>query len=167
MTTTSDFLKQIKENGATYLTKKNESTIIDIAIDLLEKSFKKEKIILDSAEKVKDYLRLQLATEEREVFSVIFLDSSLCFLSFEKLFFGTINKSAVHPRIVVKRALELNAAAVILAHNHPSSSSNISTEDADVTRELKDILKVIDVKTLDHIIITKTEAKSSAESGLM
>ena len=108
-----------------------------------------------------DYLRLQLANEDREVFGVIFLNSDNKLISFEKLFFGTINEATIHARIVVKRALELNSTAVILAHNHPSGNPMSSGHDIAITQSLKKILNIVDVKLLDHIIVTKKECSSA------
>lgn len=115
----------------------------------------------------KNYLQAQLIGYLNEVFGVVFLDSRLCILSFEILFFGTINQTAIYPRVVVQRALELNAAAVIFAHNHPSGCTNPSREDIALTRRLMEILAIIDVRVVDHIVIATSGTASFAEQGLL
>lgn len=101
---------------------------------------------LTSSHDVCNYLRLQLAGEKNEVFSVLFLDNRHRLLAFEKMFYGTVNEAMVYPRAIIQKALEHNAAAVIAAHNHPSSSAQPSQADKNITKELKDILKVLDIK---------------------
>lgn len=90
---------------------------------------------------------------EREVFGCLFLDSQHRIIEWKELFFGTINVNTVYPREVVKAALQLNAASVIFAHNHPSGSVTPSQQDRELTKTLTDILKVIHVRVLDHLII--------------
>ena len=108
---------------------------------------------------VKDYLGAKLAGLEHEVFAVLFLDV--------ELFRGTIDSASVYPREVVKEALKLNAAAVILSHNHPSGSPEPSQADRTLTKRLTDALALVDVRTLDHIIVAAHERVSLAELGLM
>jgi DNA repair protein RadC len=100
------------------------------------------------------------------VFACLFLDSAHRILAFREIFTGSINTATVHPREVVKKALQLNAAAVILAHNHPSGESNPSDKDIELTHTLKDILKIIDVRVLDHLVIGE-EIYSFADCGLL
>lgn len=90
---------------------------------------------------------------EREVFGCLFLDNQHRIIEWKELFFGTINVNTIYPREVVKAALQLNAASVILAHNHPSGSATPSPKDRDLTKKMTEILLVIDVKVLDHLII--------------
>ena len=114
-----------------------------------------------------DFLILRFATLEHEVFSCLFLDTRHRVLGFEELFRGTVDGCSVHPREVVKAALRHNAAAVILAHNHPSGDTNPSDADRRITQRLKEALSLIDVRVLDHIVVGGGETTSFAESGLI
>lgn len=113
------------------------------------------------------YLRIKFADYKNEVFCTIFLDNRHRVLSFEEMFQGTVDGSSVHPRVVVQRALEINAAAVIFAHNHPSGIAEPSNADEQITRRLKDALALVDVRVLDHIVVGVTETTSMAEKGLL
>ncbi|MEZ8076857.1 DNA repair protein RadC, partial [Vibrio sp. FF112] len=108
----------------------------------------------------------QLKAYEREVFAVMFLDNQHHLISFEELFFGTIDSASVYPREVVKAALKTNAAAVIFAHNHPSGDATPSQADKRITQRLKDALALVDIRVLDHIVIGDS-AVSFAERGLL
>jgi DNA repair protein RadC len=120
---------------------------------------------LTSPQQSRDYLQAQLSQEPREVFAALFLDSQHRVLSFEKLFYGTINNAAVHPREVVRRCLELGAAALIVAHNHPSGIAEPSQADRQITEQLQRALALIDVRLLDHIVIGQGLCSSFAERG--
>jgi DNA repair protein RadC len=122
---------------------------------------------LTSPDSVRDYLQLQLAHQEREVFAVLFLDNRHRSLAFEELFFGTIDGATVYPREVVKAALRHNAAAVILAHNHPSGVAEPSQADQAITQRLQEALALMDVRVLDHFVIGSGEPVSFAERGLL
>ncbi|MDN3384341.1 DNA repair protein RadC [Pseudoalteromonas sp. APC 3358] len=113
-----------------------------------------------------EYLRHKLALIEHEVFAVLFLDSQNRILEYKELFRGTINAASVYPREVVKEVLALNAASVILAHNHPSGVSTPSQADKLITTKLQQALNLIDVSIVDHIIIGET-SYSFAEHGLI
>lgn len=120
----------------------------------------------DSPQAVRDWLRLQLGHLQHEVFHALWLDSQHRLLVAEELFRGTLNQTSVYPREVVKRALAHNAAAVILAHNHPSGKSEPSDADLSLTRALKAALALVDVKLLDHFIVTASDAPFSlCENG--
>lgn len=121
----------------------------------------------DNPASVKEYLNVQLGLEKREVFTVIFLNNQHQPIQFEKLFFGTLNQAEVHPREIVRRCIELNAAAVILAHNHPSCDMNPSPSDRHITDKIVSALQLIDVRVLDHIIVGGSESYSFAEHGLI
>nr|WP_299593801.1 DNA repair protein RadC [uncultured Microbulbifer sp.] len=120
-----------------------------------------------SAESASRYLLFALGIEEREVFGVIFLDSQHRIITFEKLFWGTVNAASVYPREIVKRALALNAAAVLLAHNHPSGISSPSEADKAITSRIRDALTVVDIRVLDHIIVGADSQYSFAANGLI
>lgn len=113
------------------------------------------------------YLAAQLRHEPHEVFACLFLDNRHRVLAFEPLFYGTIDGASVHPRVVVKRALYHNAAAVILAHNHPSGVAEPSQADEQITLRLKDALDLVDVRVLDHVVIGDGKPVSFAERGLL
>lgn len=113
------------------------------------------------------YLTAKLRHEPHEVFACLFLDNRHHILSFEVLFRGTIDGASVYPRQVVKRALHHNAAAVILAHNHPSGVAEPSQADECITLRLRDALALVDVRVLDHIIVGDGEPVSFAERGLL
>lgn len=115
----------------------------------------------------RDFLRLKLSPLEHEAFSCLFLDTRHRVLEFSLLFRGSIDSATVHPREVVKEALKLNAAAVILAHNHPSGVAEPSAADAAITRRLVDALALVDVRVLDHIVVGTTSTASLAELGLL
>jgi DNA repair protein RadC len=110
---------------------------------------------------------LKLSHLEHEVFSAIFLDNRHRILTYEEMFRGTIDGASVHPREVVKRAIQLNAAAVIFAHNHPSGIAEPSKADEAITKRLANALKLIDVRVLDHLIIAGADVVSFAERGLL
>lgn len=123
--------------------------------------------VFDSPQAVKDYLQLQLASKPHEVFAVLFLDTQHRLLAFEELFRGTLNQASVYPREVVKRALALNAAAAILAHNHPSGVAEPSRADEALTQALKAALALVDVRVLDHFVVARGSVVSFAERGLL
>ena len=122
---------------------------------------------LTSPQEVKDYLTLSLGGLEHEVFVVLFLDARNRLLAAEEMFRGTLTQTSVYPREVAKRALTYNAAAAILAHNHPSGNPEPSQADRMLTRTLKEALALVDVQVLDHIVIAGRQTRSLAEHGLM
>ncbi len=125
------------------------------------------EVVLSDSSSVLGYLRHKLASLEREVFACLFLDTRHRLIAFETLFLGSIDRASVHPREVLKRTLELNAAAVIFAHNHPSGVPEPSASDIQLTAELKGLLSKLDVRLLDHIIIGRGREVSFAERGLL
>jgi DNA repair protein RadC len=123
--------------------------------------------VISSPEATRDYLKLRLHGYPHEVFAALFLDNRHRVIDYRELFRGTIDGASVHPREVVRCALELNAAAVIFAHNHPSGVAEPSQSDLRITQRLKDSLALIDVRVLDHLIIGDGEGTSLAERGLL
>ena len=123
--------------------------------------------VFDSPGRVKDYLGLQLGGRPQEVFAVLFLDGQHRLLRLEEMFHGTLTQTSVYPREVLRRALALNAAAVVLAHNHPSGVAEPSRADEYLTQTLKTALQLIDVRVLDHIIVGQGQVVSLAERGLL
>lgn len=120
---------------------------------------------LCSPDDTRNYLTAQLRHYPYEVFACLFLDNRNRVIAFEELFRGTINGSSVHPREVIRRALEHNAAALILAHNHPSGVAEPSRADRQLTERLKETLGQVDVRVLDHIVVGDGEQVSFAERG--
>ena len=120
-----------------------------------------------SPESVRDYLRLRLSGLEHEVFVTLFLDAQHRLIEAEGMFRGTLTQTSVHPREVVKAALRHNAAAVILAHNHPSGAAEPSRVDELLTAALKQTLGLVDVRTLDHFVVAGPVTVSFAERGLI
>lgn len=144
-----------------------EDWIIQQAITVLEHRIFKAGPQISSPSAVRDYLRMQLITEPNEVFAVVFLDNRHQVLAYEPMFKGTIDGAAVYPRVVVQRALALNAAAVIFAHQHPSGVAEPSQSDHRITQHLQDALRLIDVRVLDHFIIGQGAPYSFSERGLL
>jgi DNA repair protein RadC len=126
-----------------------------------------QRTVLSSPQQVKDFLRLQLAHEGQEVFAVMFLDVQNQLLQFEEMFRGTLSQTSVYPREIVKRALAVQASAVILAHNHPSGVAEPSRADEFLTQTLKQALQLIDVRVIDHLVVGGDQAISFAERGLL
>jgi len=122
---------------------------------------------LNSPRVVREYLQLLLGARQQEVFMVLFLDTQHRVIASEELFLGTLNQTSVYPREVVKRALAHNAAAVILAHNHPSGVAEPSQSDRLLTDALKQALSLVDVRVLDHFIVVVGQTLSFAERGLI
>jgi DNA repair protein RadC len=118
---------------------------------LLQKMRKRD--VMNNPDTVKQFLQLQMGAYPQEVFAVVFMDAQYRLLSFQEMFKGTLNQTPVYPREVVKLALEQGAAAVILAHNHPSGDVRPSAADSTLTRTLQTALSMVDVKVLDHIIV--------------
>lgn len=123
--------------------------------------------VMNSPEEVQNYLTLKLADEPDEWFGIMFLTSQHRLIRFERLFRGTINASQVHVRVIARRALELNAAALILAHNHPSGIAEPSSADQRITNNIKEAMEVFDVRVLDHFIVSPGETCSFAQRGLL
>ncbi len=123
--------------------------------------------VLGSPGAVRDFLRVTLARRDHEIFMVLFLDAQNRVIAWEEMFRGTLTQTSVYPREVVKRALAHNAAAVILAHNHPSGVAEPSRADELLTRTLRDALALIDARVLDHFIIAGNTVVSFAERGLL
>lgn len=140
--------------------------VLEMARRALEEKMR-EPHLLNSPQAVRDYLRLALQSKPHEVFLGIFLDAQHRVVEVEELSSGTLTQTSVYPREVVKRALHFNAAAVIFAHNHPSGVAEPSRADEDLTRALKQALKLIDVSVLDHFIVGSSGVLSFAERGLL
>lgn len=150
----------------------SENLVLEQALLLLEKIMEQHPSYgntpqFSHPETVRDYLRMKIATDERENFAVLFLDNQHKLISSEVLFQGTFNASEVYPREVIKRALELNAAALILAHNHPSGISTPSESDKHITFKIKQAAELFDIRVLDHFIVTLKDTFSFAENFML
>lgn len=137
------------------------------ALFLLETHLREPGTSFTSLGTVSDWLRLRMARLEREVFMVLWLDNQHRLLAHETLFTGSINSTEVHPREIVKAALQHNAAAVLLAHCHPSGHADPSDADRQITRRVQDALALVDVRVLDHCIVGGMTVYSFAEHGLL
>ncbi|MEF8758770.1 MAG: DNA repair protein RadC [Candidatus Accumulibacter sp. UW25] len=126
-----------------------------------------ERDMLESPAKVRDFLILHFAGQAHESFVVLFLDAQNRLIALEDLFRGTLTQTSVYPREVVKRSLQVNAASVILAHNHPSGVAEPSRADELLTSTLKQALALVEVRVLDHIIIAGAASVSLAERGVV
>ncbi len=115
---------------------------------------------LHNSKQTYNYLKKRLRDCKNEIFAALFLDSQHRIITYEELFFGTINSATVHPRPIVTRVLQLNAAALILAHNHPSGLADASHQDLAVTERVRAALDLVDVRLLDHLVIGDNEVYS-------
>lgn len=145
----------------------HERSVIDAALAILARYLREPGAIMNSPESVRQYLRLELASEPREVFGALYLDAKCRAIAFEHHFAGTLTQTSVYPREIVRAALAYGAASVILAHNHPSGSIEPSEADEALTQTLKSALALVDVRVLDHIIVVPGAALSMAEKGLI
>ena len=143
-----------------------ESEIIAEALNIISRRMRVGSI-LSNPTTTRDFLRLHFAGMEHELFTVVFLDNRHRVIGVEDMFRGTIDGASVHPREVVKRCLQLNAAACVFAHNHPSGVAEPSQADEIITRRLKAALDLIEVRVLDHLIVGGTNVESFAERGLL
>ena len=161
---TADDLKRVKGLGPA---KRAEIVaVLELARRAMAQRLQEREVFADP-QAVKHYLQLHLAAKGHEVFAVLFLDSQNKLLAMEELFRGTLTQTSVYPREVVIRALHHGAAAVVLAHNHPSGSVQPSRADEALTQTLKAALSLVDVRVLDHIIVGPGQALSMAETGLI
>ena len=156
-----------KSSGKKTLPKNiSEEDVLYWAEKIVTKRFERSNY-LTSPDATREFLTIILAKENREFFIVIFLDNQNGVLAYEILFQGTIDCAAVYPREIVKAVLVNNAAAVILAHNHPSGIPEPSIADQKITNRIIQALQTIDVRVLDHLVVGGTEIVSFAETGLV
>lgn len=145
----------------------HERGVIDAALGILGRYLGEPGALFDNPQAVRDFLRLHLGAEKTEVFAVLYLDSQNRAIAFETPFNGTLTQTSVYPREIARAALGHNAAAVIFAHNHPSGAAFPSRADEALTVTLKAALALLDIRVLDHLIVTGSEAVSMAEMGLL
>lgn len=140
--------------------------IIEMAMSIMRSRFRRGSSI-SSPEAMRQFLQLQLSPLDHEVFCAVYLDNRHRVLAFEQIFRGTIDGASIHPREVVKLALSYGAAASVLVHNHPSGIAEPSHADRAITIRLRDALALVDVRVLDHVVISGGESVSFAERGLL
>ena len=161
----ADDLKRIKGMGGT-AKRAQLVAVLELARRALAQQLKSREVF-SSPGAVKQYLQLHLAGRQHEVFAVLFLDAQNRLVAMEELFRGTLTQTSVYPREVVLHALQHQAAAVVLAHNHPSGTVQPSRADEALTQTLKAALALVDVRVLDHVIVAPGDALSMAEKGLL
>lgn len=145
----------------------DEEMTIGKALGIIKHRLRVTGMQVGSPRDCKDYLTLKLANLPHEVFACMWLDCQNRLIEYSELFRGTLTKTSVYPREVVKEALRLNAGGAILAHNHPSGIPEPSKADESITQDLKKALALVDVKVLDHIIVAGADTVSFAERGLI
>ncbi len=143
-----------------------QETIMALALSILARKHRRGSA-LTSPEATRSYLRLEIGDRHNELFGVLFLDNRHRILAKEEMFYGTIDGASVHPRVVVQRALTVNAAAVVFYHNHPSGVAEPSQADIRITERLKEALGMVDVRVLDHFVVSAEDSVSLAERGLI
>ena len=141
-------------------------SLLDLALRVLAHRHRRGEP-LTSPEASRAYLRLKFGERRFEMFGCVFVDSRHRIIAFEELFQGTIDGASVHPRVVVQRALDSNAAAVILVHCHPSGVAEPSQADQRITQRLQAALGLVEVRVLDHFIVTAEDSVSFAQRGLL
>lgn len=160
----SDKLRKVKGLGSAKYAE--IAAVLELARRTLNEQMT-EQPVLDSPTAVHDYLRLWLGPQPVEIFAALFLDSQHRLIASEELSRGTLAYTSVYPREIVKAALRLNAGALILAHNHPSGVAEPSAADRALTQTLKSALALVDVRVLDHLVVTRQSVFSFAERGLL
>lgn len=149
-----------------HLIESEKDSVVKLALSVLrEKHQVGEK--MDNVKQVRNYFQLKLSERKNEVFSALFLTNKHTIIAYEELFQGTIDGASVHIRVVAQKSLELNSAAVIFAHNHPSGDPNPSESDNRITLKLKESLGLFDIRVLDHIVVGTSGTISLAERGLL
>lgn len=145
----------------------DEERVIAEALSILEKRVTRLSDVMGSPADVRRFLTLEMAGLEHELFSVMWLDTQNRLIAFEEMFRGTLSQTSVYPREVLKAAVRHNAGAVVFCHNHPSGIPYPSRADELLTTELKNALKYLEVRVLDHIIVAGVDTYSFAEHGLL
>ena len=145
----------------------SKDEVIAAAIRFVDEKAIYTAATLQSAKETKDLLRLRIGDREREIFCVLYLNSQHELIEVEELFMGTLDGAAVYPREIAKACLRTNAAACILGHNHPSGTTEPSAADKRITERITTALGLLDIRVLDHVIVSTSSSFSFAEEGLM
>lgn len=146
---------------------KYEDSIVRRAMKILETRTNYGTRSFLHPDTTKQYVQLKIGARQQEIFLVMFLSNQNKLLAAEEMFYGTIDAASVWPREIIKRALEHNAAALIFAHNHPSGSTNPSERDRALTTRLIKACDTVDLRVLDHVIVTANDSFSFAEKGVL
>ena len=146
------------------LSRTEKASVVKLALAVLTSRYRPGRAFT-APEDIEGFLRLKLTGRRNEVFGIIYLDTRHRLIKIEELFNGTVDGAAVYPRVVLQQALEKNAAAVILFHNHPSGVAEPSEADRGITQKLGRALALIDVRLLDHLVVTDGAFVSLAERG--
>ncbi|MEB1902842.1 DNA repair protein RadC [Xanthomonas campestris pv. campestris] len=157
-------MKRTQDRAVQYQLQMDEEGILLAAATILEQRLQRQGRI-HSPDQAGSYLVARCAHLSHEIFGVVFLDNKHHILATEHLFSGTIDGCEVHPRVVAQRALQLNAVALILFHNHPSGNPEPSEADRQVTKRLQDALGLLDIRVLDHLVIGGQKSVSLAARG--
>jgi DNA repair protein RadC len=144
-----------------------DQELISRAIRCLEEKYLVRRDVINSPQVASDFVRLHLTGVPYEVFAVLWLDARMRLIRYEELFRGTIDSAHVHPREVVRTAIQRGAAACILCHNHPSGDSYPSQADKNITRKLREVLALVDVSVKDHLVVGDRDVTSFADIGLL
>ncbi|MGL6119240.1 MAG: JAB domain-containing protein [Fusobacteriaceae bacterium] len=153
--------KRVKENDPI------ATEFINIMAEFLKGGIKSEDVILRGKSDLISYLNLRMGYLKHEEFRVIFLNANNTIVEDETLFCGTIDRSAIYPRTIMERAFCTNAKGVVFVHNHPSGNLTPSKKDIEITTEMKDLLDIVDIRLLDHLIVSEIEYYSFHENGLI
>ena len=144
----------------------DQQACISRALLILAARVKRGHVLTSSAD-VRNWLRLELGECEREVFGILTLDCRNRYIDRHDLFYGSVDRASIYPREIVKACLADNAGAVVLFHNHPSGVSEPSVSDGSITRQVQDVLEHLDVRVLDHFVVSGEGSTSMKERGLM
>ena len=143
-----------------------KQSVITLAMKVLSIKHQAGRV-LSKPDETRDFLRLRLADYRNEVFGCLFLDNRHRIIAVRELFQGTIDGASVYPRVVVQQAMEVNAAAIVFFHNHPSGVAEPSHADGSIPRHIQEALALVDVRVLDHFVVSAGESVSFAERGLL
>ncbi len=144
-----------------------DKAIIDSALLIIANHLQQTTLMLDATELVKNYLQLKLAMREREIFSVLYLDSQQQLIEYKEMFSGTHDGCPVFPKEIVKHAILRNSSAIIVAHNHPAGRAKASNRDIIMTQRIREAASLFDIKLIDHFIVARNEIISFSEEGLL
>ena len=152
--------------GAQALNEAERESVVQLACEVMAEEVARGPVVSGEADAAK-YVQLKFGRCEREVFGCLFLTTRNRLIREEELFYGSIDRTTVHPRVILQKALAYNAGAVIFWHNHPSGTVEPSPSDMQLTSRTKDLLEEVDVRLLDHIVVSRSETVSMAARGLI
>ena len=157
---------RFKDMSAATMNQAEKESVIMLAMNMLAARHQRGRPIRSPSD-TQAYLRLKLADVKTERFGCLFLDNRHRILGMRELFQGTVDGTSVYPRVVVQEALDVNAAAIILYHNHPSGVAEPSQADERITQRLKSALELVDIRLLDHFVVASSDCVSLAARGLI